>query len=96
VITQFSIYKREIFNEKQRADEMTSSFESLRKIFENTLEIVFREEYAVEDFQDCIEHFRSICNLGSQRDIQLLEGYKENYDKLRKTGQKEKETKDKE
>jgi hypothetical protein len=86
--------KKEILSEKQRADGMTSSFSSLRKVFENTLEIMLRDEDCQDDFEDCLEVFRNVCNLGSEKEVQLLQVYKEKYEKQRSALQKDKEGKE--
>jgi division protein CdvB (Snf7/Vps24/ESCRT-III family) len=57
---QSSIFKEEIFKEKQKADKYLSNFESIRKITDKILDVWFSKEDMRDDLSDCFEHLSKV------------------------------------
>ena len=58
---QSSIFKEEIFKEKQKADKYFSNFESIHKIMDKILDVWLSKEDMRDDLSDCFEHLSKVC-----------------------------------
>jgi hypothetical protein len=85
-MNQSEIYKKEIAKEKQRADNLISSMETLKKLFSNLVDIMLSEDDKSMDFEDCLEHYQNIAK--QKIDRKVLQQYLLKYNQIREMIQK--------